>query len=193
MTTRGTVIKGTKRLYVIAAQRVGAIKMQAMAVSLPNPEMASRTITADLADEAATERFAAKIAGLARGGDVIALYGDLGAGKTTFARGFLRAVGVAEDVPSPTFTLVQSYPTTGATVYHFDLYRIEAVEEVYELGIEDAFEDGISLIEWPDRLGHLLPAVRLDITLDILPSGRRVAVTGHGDWADRLPAGFPDG
>ena len=163
-----------------------------MAVSIPNLDMASDPITADLPDEAATARLAAKIAGLARRGDVIALWGDLGAGKTAFARGFLRALGVTEDVPSPTFTLVQSYPTDDVTVYHFDLYRIEAVEDVYELGIEDAFADGISLIEWPDRLGDLLPEARLDIALEIVPRGRRVSLTAHGSWIERLPAGIAD-
>jgi tRNA threonylcarbamoyladenosine biosynthesis protein TsaE len=166
--------------------------MVAMTVSLINVDMASDTITADLADEAATGRFAAKIAGVARRLDVIALWGDLGAGKTAFARGFLRALGVEEEVPSPTFTLVQSYLTGDVTVYHFDLYRIETVEEVYELGIEDAFADGISLIEWPDRLAALLPADRLDISLEILPSGRRARVTAHQSWIDRVPSGLAD-
>ena len=163
-----------------------------MGASLSNLDMLSDTRTADLADEAATERFAAGIARLAHRGDVIALWGDLGAGKTTFARGFLRTLGIVEDVPSPTFTLVQSYATGDLTTYHFDLYRIESAEEIYELGIEDAFADGISLIEWPDRLGGLLPEDRLDITLDIVPSGRRARATGHGSWIDRLPAFLAD-
>ncbi len=166
--------------------------MGAMVASLPDLEMTSDTITADLADETATERFAAAIARLARRGDVIALWGDLGAGKTTFARCFLRALGVAEEVPSPTFTLVQRYPAGELTVYHFDLYRIEAVEEVYELGIEDAFEEGVSLIEWPDRLGGLLPADRLDIAFEILPLGRRAVVTPQRNWAGRLPTKLSD-
>ena len=163
-----------------------------MAVSLSNPGMPSDTRTADLADAAATERFAARIAPLARQGDVIALWGDLGAGKTTFARGLLRALGVQEDVPSPTFTLVQSYAADDLTIYHFDLYRIEAVEEIYELGIEEAVEDGVSLIEWPDRMGGLLPEDRLDIALDRLATGRRMRVTGHGRWAGRLPDRLSD-
>ena len=192
MTTRGIVIKGTNRCYVIAARRAGAIEMGLMTVTLFNLEMASDTITADLADEAATARFAATLAPLVQRGDVIALWGDLGAGKTIFARGFLRALGVEEDVPSPTFTLVQSYPAGAVTVYHFDLYRIEAVEEIYELGIEDAFEDGVSLIEWPDRLRGLLPGDRLDITFEIVPSGRRALVTAHGSWLGRVPDSFPD-
>jgi len=192
MTTCDGVIKGTKRCYAIAGRPAVAIEMSAMAASLPDLKMASDTITLDLADEAATRRFAAKIAPLARRGDVIALWGDLGAGKTAFARGFLRALGIEEDVPSPTFTLVQSYPAGDLTIFHFDLYRIEAVEETYELGIEDAFEDGVSLIEWPDRLGNLLPADRLDIAFDMAPPGRRARVTPHKSWADRLPTRFDD-
>ena len=164
-----------------------------MTVTLSISDMASDVITADLADEAATARFAGKIAQLAQPGDVIALSGDLGAGKTVFARGFLRALGVEEEVPSPTFTLVQSYPVNAGTVYHFDLYRIEAAEEIYELGVEDAFADGISLVEWPDRLGPLMPEDRLDIAFDIMPTGRRARLTAHGAWVDRLKAAQLDG
>ena len=115
-----------------------------------------------LADAAAT---AAAAAALARHGDIFCLYGDLGAGKTTFARGFLRALAVAEEIPSPTFNLVLDYDTALGTVWHFDLYRLTAPDEVIELGIEDAFAGGICLIEWPDRLGPWLPKQRLEIHL----------------------------
>lgn len=165
--------------------------MVAMDVTLRTPDMAATTLTADLADEAATARLAAAIAGIAQHGDVIALHGDLGTGKTVFARGFLRALGVKEDVPSPTFTLVQTYETSRGTVAHFDLYRIETEEDVYELGVEDAFSDAICLIEWPDRLGGLLPDARLDVLFDYAASGRRVRITPHGDWIGRLPADLP--
>jgi len=141
-----------------------------------------------LADEAATARFAARIAALARPGDVIALWGDLGAGKTTFARGFLRALGHAGEVPSPTFTLVQSYPLARATVCHIDLYRLGAPEEAWELGLEDAFAEAISLIEWPDRLGALLPEDRLDIHFADDGAGRVARLRGHGAWRARLAA-----
>src|SRR5437016_9040493 len=104
----------------------------------------------DLPDEAATAAFAARISALAEIGDVIALKGELGAGKTSFARAFIRARGGAEEVPSPTFTLVQLYELGDATVWHFDGYRLRHPEEAWELGIEDAFCDGISLIEWPE-------------------------------------------
>src|SRR5215471_4671383 len=119
----------------------------------------------DLPDEAATAAFAARIATLAERGDVIALAGDLGAGKTSFARAFIRARGSEEEVPSPTFTLVQVYELAPAAIWHFDFYRVTRPEEAWELGIEDAFSQGISLIEWPERLGPLLPPHRLEITL----------------------------
>jgi tRNA threonylcarbamoyladenosine biosynthesis protein TsaE len=142
-----------------------------------------------LADEAATARLAAEVAARARPGDVIALAGPLGAGKTAFARAFIHALGGEEEVPSPTFTLVQTYPLGSATVWHFDLFRLEAAAEVWELGIEEAFADGISLIEWPERLAGLLPDDRLEVILSIAEPGRRARLVGRGSWAGRLPAG----
>ncbi|HKS89800.1 MAG TPA: tRNA (adenosine(37)-N6)-threonylcarbamoyltransferase complex ATPase subunit type 1 TsaE, partial [Stellaceae bacterium] len=118
-------------------------------------------ITIELPDEAATAALAARLAALARAGDVIALKGELGAGKTSFARAFIRARGGTEDVPSPTFTLVQVYEIGETCVWHFDGYRLRDPAEAWELGIEDAFQDGISLIEWPDQFGALLPQRRL--------------------------------
>jgi tRNA threonylcarbamoyladenosine biosynthesis protein TsaE len=143
----------------------------------------------DLPDEAATAELAARVAAGARAGDVIALRGDLGVGKTSFARAFIRARGaIAEDVPSPTFTLVQIYELEAATIWHFDLYRLAAPEEAWELGIEEAFAGGISLIEWPERLGALLPQRRLDIALGFarLPQARRAACEGGAEWRARL-------
>lgn len=136
----------------------------------------------------ATAALGRKLAALARPGDVIALRGDLGAGKSELARGFVRGLGLAdEDVPSPTFTLVQPYETPEFTVYHFDLYRLKDAEEAFELGIDDAFADGVSLIEWPDRLGALLPARRLDLTLRMGKGETQRLATLSGDaWAGRL-------
>jgi tRNA threonylcarbamoyladenosine biosynthesis protein TsaE len=141
-----------------------------------------------LADEAATERLARALAPLLAAGDVIALAGELGVGKTRFARALVAALSGEAEVPSPTFTLVQSYETPKGTLWHFDLYRLNAPEEAYELGIEEAFADGISVIEWPERLGSLLPAERLEIALGFgrAPTERRVRLLPHGRWRERL-------
>ena len=142
----------------------------------------------DLPDEAATAALAARVARLARPGDVITLKGVLGAGKTCFARAFIHARGDAGEVPSPTFTLVQVYELRSATIWHFDGYRLRDPEEAWELGIEDAFGDGIALIEWPERFGSLVPARRLEITLEdgATPAQRRASIDAGGDWAVRL-------
>ena len=142
----------------------------------------------ELNGEPATAALAGALARLARIGDVFALSGELGTGKTVFARAFLRALGVEEDVPSPTFTLVQTYETEAGPVYHFDMYRLENPEDAFELGIEDAFADAISLIEWPGRLGGLLPPGRLDVAFGYgeADDARRVTLTCHGDWPERL-------
>ncbi len=151
------------------------------------------TLTLDLADEAATHRLAATLARLAVPGDVIALEGDLGSGKTALARAFIRTlVGAAEEVPSPTFTLAQIYDYENGTIWHFDLYRLEKPADALELGIEDAFAEGISLIEWPDRLGGWLPVERLTVTLSAgpRPQARQVRLTGSPAWASRLQETF---
>jgi tRNA threonylcarbamoyladenosine biosynthesis protein TsaE len=161
------------------------------------PQDRPRRVELELPDPAATAALAGRLAGLVRPGDVIALRGDLGTGKTSFARAFINALprtGVAgetteaEEVPSPTFTLVQVYRRRPADVWHFDLFRLERPGEAWELGVEDAFAEAISLIEWPERLGPLLPAVRLDLTLHFAarPEARRAELTGRGDWAGRL-------
>lgn len=144
-------------------------------------------ITLDLPDLDATNGLAGKLAGLARAGDVIALLGDLGAGKTAFARAFLSSrAGRAIEVPSPTFTLVQTYALGGPTVWHFDLYRLKHPEEAWELGIEEAFAEGISLIEWADRLGDQLPP-HLEVVLEIASdTARRASLRDRDGWSARL-------
>jgi tRNA threonylcarbamoyladenosine biosynthesis protein TsaE len=145
------------------------------------------TATVALADETATAALAKRLAPLLRCGDVVALWGGLGAGKTSFARALLGALGYAGEVPSPTFTLVQVYEVAPCPVWHIDLYRLAAPDEALELGIEEAFAEAVALIEWPERLGALLPADRLDLRLDIAGGDRREAtMTGHGGWRDRL-------
>lgn len=123
------------------------------------------------------EHIAAALAAVAGAGDVFALWGDLGVGKTTFARAFLRARGHAGDVPSPTFTLVQIYDPGGPTVWHVDLYRIAAVVDTAELGLDDAFADAITLLEWPQRLATALPADRVDVTLQMTTAADRRNLT----------------
>lgn len=145
----------------------------------------------DLCDEAATGRLAARVGGLLRAGDTVALWGDLGAGKTAFARALVRATGgdPDEDVPSPTFTLVQTYERPFGTLWHFDLYRLTAPDEVLELGWDEARADGVCLVEWPERLGALLPAERLDVRIAFAgaPTARRATLEPHGaDWTRRL-------
>jgi tRNA threonylcarbamoyladenosine biosynthesis protein TsaE len=143
----------------------------------------------DLPDEMATAALAGRLARLARIGDLIALRGDLGMGKTAFARAFIRALTTPdEDVPSPTFTLVQSYDSAGGPIWHVDLYRLDSPDDALELDLEEAFHDAIVLIEWPDRLGPLLPVDRLDVTLasGAGPDARVALLEARGDWADRL-------
>ena len=150
-------------------------------------------LESDLPDPDKTGRIAGVLARIVRSGDVLALWGDLGAGKTTFARGFIGALSGGEEVvPSPTFTLVQTYPAViagaAAEVWHFDFYRLKRPADAYETGIEEAFAGGISLIEWPDRLGSLLPRRRLDVTLapGASADSRRLTLAGGQDWAVRL-------
>ena len=141
--------------------------------------------------EQETIALAQDIARIVRCGDVIFLKGDLGVGKSVFARAFLREISKNQnlDVPSPTFTLVQTYETDIAPIWHFDLYRLETSEEIYELGWEDALYDGILLIEWPERLGELAPAEHLEIRLQHTnqnTQSRTINLTPHGQWDARL-------
>jgi tRNA threonylcarbamoyladenosine biosynthesis protein TsaE len=136
---------------------------------------------------AATEKIAGALANVAEPGDVFALSGELGAGKTTFARGFVRALtGADEDVPSPTFTLVQTYDTPKGDVWHCDLYRLARPDDAIELGLEDAFVSAICLIEWPERLGRLLPAASLAMSFTFEAGGRAIAISGDARWQQRL-------
>ena len=138
------------------------------------------TFSLSLPDEAATERLGAALAERLRPRDVVALVGGLGAGKTTLARAILRAASGDPGliVPSPTFTLAEVYDTPRGPFWHFDLYRLEEPEQVFELGWEEARTDGIALVEWAERLGPLLPHERLTVTLSIEGEGRRATLEG---------------
>ena len=139
-----------------------------------------------LPDEAATERLGTALAKRLRPRDVVALQGGLGVGKTTLARAILRAASgdPALIVPSPTFTLVEIYDTPAGVFWHFDLYRLEAPEQVFELGWEEARADGIALVEWAERLAGLLPQERLTVTLSIEGDGRRADLQGEARFGD---------
>lgn len=140
-----------------------------------------------LDDEAATEDFGAQLAAQLRPGDVIALFGALGAGKTTMARGILRGLGYEGDVASPTFPIVLVYepPQVCIPVWHVDLYRIEDPEEIDQLGIEDARGEAALVIEWPERLPWLWPeALRLRLSAD--GGGRALQIEAPEGWRVRL-------
>lgn len=142
---------------------------------------ASDSLVIALADAHATQALGARLAAHAKPGDVIALLGDLGAGKTTLARGFVQAwTGVAEDTPSPTFTLLQTYDGPRGAVWHMDLYRLRAPEDAEELDVEQGFAHAVCLIEWPQRLGSLLPSARLDLHLATAPHGRTATLKWIG-------------
>lgn len=143
-----------------------------------------------LPDEAATAALAAALAPLLRPGDALLLDGPLGAGKTSFARALIRSLcGGGTEVPSPSFNIVLTYDAPQATLWHFDLYRIADPRELDELGLDEALQDGIVLIEWPDRLGShpLASALTLRLTpLETPPAARRADLIGDAAWAQRL-------
>jgi len=147
--------------------------------------------TLTLNDETVTAELGARIAAAIRRGDVVALSGELGAGKTALARAILRALGVTGHVPSPTFTLVQAYDTPSLVVHHFDLYRIEDEHELRELGLDDAKEEGAVLIEWPDRgMPRGWESDALAVTLAAVGETARVAkIAGPSRWRSMVGTG----
>lgn len=143
-----------------------------------------------LPDEAATARLGQAIAPMLQAGDAVLLRGELGAGKSTLARALIRALTTPdEDVPSPTFTLVQSYGST-PPIAHFDLYRLAGPAEALEIGLVEALDEGCVLVEWPERLEDeveaLLGADRLEVSLTIEGEGRRASVSGAGRWQEAI-------
>lgn len=151
---------------------------------------ADQTITFHLADEAATARLGAWLSDHLSGGDCVLLSGPIGAGKSHLARAFIRArLGRMEDVPSPSFTLVQTYDAD-VEIWHADLYRLSHPDDLLELGLDDAFSCAICLIEWPDRLGNLAPKTAIRIDLAPQENGRQVCIccTGRPDLLALLRA-----
>ena len=139
-----------------------------------------------LADEAATARLGAAVAHALKPGEAVCLSGPLGAGKSTLARALVRALTTPdEEVPSPTFTLVQFYEGPTLNVAHFDLYRLTSPDEAYEIGLDEALDAGAAVIEWPERLAGQLPPDRLDIDIAIEGAGRVARLTPHGAWEGR--------
>jgi tRNA threonylcarbamoyladenosine biosynthesis protein TsaE len=142
--------------------------------------------TVFLADEAATQDLGRKLAASLLPGDALCLTGPLGAGKSTLARALIRALTTPdEEVPSPTFTLVQFYETADFALAHFDLYRLSDPDEAYEIGLDEALDGGVALIEWPQRLEGRLPATRLDIDIALDGDARRAVISAHGGFEGR--------
>ncbi len=142
--------------------------------------------TLDLADDAATARLGEAVSRTLRTGEAVCLTGPLGAGKSTLARALVRALTTPdEDVPSPTFTLVQFYETAAFPLAHFDLYRLTSPDEAWEIGLDEALDEGAAVIEWPQRLEGRLPRDRLDIDIVFDREGRRARLTAHGAWEGR--------
>ena len=139
-----------------------------------------------LQDEAATARRGAAVAQALRPGEAVCLSGPLGAGKSTLARALVRTLTTPdEEAPSPTFTLVQFYEGPRLSIAHFDLYRLTSPDEAYEIGLDEALDEGAAVIEWPERLAGQLPPDRLDIEIAIEGAGRVARLTPHGAWEGR--------
>ena len=146
-----------------------------------------------LPDADATTRLGRAFGGIVRPGDTLLLDGPVGAGKTHFARSLIRSIlPEPEDIPSPSFTLVQTYDTTRGPLWHTDLYRLSDASEVEELGLTEAFETSICLVEWPDRMGDTPPHA-LTLGFQHAGDGRTVTLAWQaGDWAQRLETGMQD-
>lgn len=145
-------------------------------------------MTINLPDLAAMEAFGARIAAVLRAGDVVALTGGLGTGKTTLSRAILAALGHVGEVPSPTFTIIETYepPDTRLPVVHADFYRLESPQELEEIGLDDYREGAVLLAEWPDKAGGFgHESGCLSITLEVAGEGRSAVVEAGSDWSGR--------
>lgn len=148
--------------------------------------MKTAEISIELGDEKATTALGARLAALLRAGDVVRLSGDLGAGKSTLARGAIAALTEVKDAPSPTFTFVETYETPDFLLWHFDLYRLEQPGDVWELGLEEALEDGAVMIEWPERIEGVIAEDGLFIRLEIAGGARIAHLSPDAAWKGRL-------
>ncbi len=149
-----------------------------------------QTFTIQEINEIEICKLAENLANLSLIGDIITLSGDLGVGKTVFARAFIKSLKYEGHVPSPTFTLLQTYETQHVPISHFDFYRLESPEEIFELGVEDLFFSGISLIEWPEKMGKFKPKGCLNLVLSyskVQPETNRSLLLGYEvNWSERL-------
>jgi len=146
-------------------------------------------ISLSLPDLEATAALARRWVPLLKTGDCLALYGPLGAGKTAFARALIESFGVTGEIPSPTFTLLQTYETMQMTLFHFDLYRLKNAHELEELGWDDALTSGVTIVEWPERAGNFLPYARFSLRFFFNEDGsRRVEIEEQGGNPDRVKA-----
>ena len=135
-----------------------------------------KTYTVICPDEQKTMEFGRQLAQIARIGDCFALFGTLGMGKSVLARSFIQTLTGAQEVPSPTFTLVQSYETPGFEIYHFDLYRIKSPDEIFELGMEEALYQGVCIIEWPEKMAGYLPRDVFRVNITPFETGRKIEI-----------------
>ena len=135
-------------------------------------------------NDAETEKLGQRLAAALGGGDVVALYGDLGAGKTVFARGLARGLGIDEPVTSPTFALVQEYQGESLRFCHIDLYRLDSPENVIGIGIDEYLDDAgaVTVIEWAERLGNLCPENPIQVYITVIDGTRRIEITGAADF-----------
>ena len=157
--------------------------MHAPNSTTPSPPLSHEeaTIVLDLPDEAATLALGAALAPTLHPGLVITLEGDLGAGKTTLVRGLLRALGYANKVKSPTYTLVEVHVVSGLNLYHFDFYRFNEPEEYLDAGLDEYFQgDGVCLVEWPDKAGTYMPRPDLRVRLSVVGEARKAELSALG-------------
>ncbi len=140
-----------------------------------------------LPNETDTACLAQRLAPLLKAGDTLLLEGEIGAGKTFFARSLIHAIiGTADDIPSPTYTLIQTYDGPEFEIWHCDLYRLTSSNDAFELGLDEAFESALSVIEWPDRLGSDTPKNSLKLIFEVTKAGRSISFSGNPSWARRL-------
>ena len=148
-----------------------------------------KTVELYLSTEEATKKLGQKLALIAKTGDVFALFGTLGMGKSVLARAFVQKLCGYGEVPSPTCTLLQTYEAPNFEIYHFDLYRLKSAEEIFEIGIEEAIYGGVSLIEWPEKMGGYLPRDIFKVDISTAGNGRKAVITAwSADKTSRLYA-----